>query len=165
MRLSGAYRTTPVEALHAAPAFQTMDLQVKTGCYILGRVRKQRKYIKTLHGSSENALDINSKEPVHSRSYGRIQKKRRRLVGVFPRIEDRMSMELEINPFFTGHGRYRHKLHQLTVVEDDMYHTCGMVATSEHKLLICKGTEKLAREERELHGKQPLERFCEQRNQ
>jgi len=58
--------------------------------------------------------------------------------------------------YLTGHGQFRQKLHQMNIVEDNMCHTCGVVAMPEHIVMRCQETEHLARDEIELLGEIPV---------
>jgi len=72
-------------------------------------------------------------------------------------------MQLEVTgglmQYLTGHGPFRQKLHQMNIVEDNMCHTYGVVATPEHIVMRCQETEHLARDERELLGETPSQTF------
>jgi len=60
------------------------------------------------------------------------------------------------NAISNWHGPFRQKLQHMNIVENNMYHTCGVVARPEHIVMRCQETEHLARDERGLLGETPV---------
>jgi len=120
----------------------------------------QQRVSQILHQEAENKSEIISIIVNAWQELWEETKKGRRCFGFFPDIEERMGMELEITGglmhYLTGHGPYRQKLHQMKIVEDNMCHICGVVATPEHIVLRCMETRNIVWEERQLLGETPV---------
>jgi len=58
--------------------------------------------------------------------------------------------------FLAGHGPFRQKLHAMNIVEDNLCHSCGGVATPEHRNQHCRETEHLVVQEIEVLKGMPV---------
>jgi len=161
LRLTGAYRTTPVEALQVATATMPMHLQVKRmGAAYWLRKEREDKIEEILHQPAESRSDIQDILTSAWQSFWEKSSKARRVYSIFPDVAERAKMQLEIEGgllhFVTGHGPYRQRLKDLKLVEDNMCHACGVIASPDHVVLRCQETEDLVREQRAIFGERPV---------
>jgi len=146
IRLTGAYRTTPVEALQVATATLPLHLQVKKldAMYWIKK-KNNEKVTRILH----TPVDKQDVQEILTKAWQHLWQecpKARRLYGIIPDVE----ITGGLLHFLTDHGPFRQKLKDMNIVEDNLCHAFGSVATPEHVMLKCEETENLVGEQRTL---------------
>ena len=142
LRMSGAYKTTPGEAINVILGIRPLHLEaIKMAAQYWIKHENQIRATEILREIPQDIKDIDNKiNQIWQRNWQNSGKSRR-LYGIIPMIEQRLKWT-NWNPdkgsmhFLSGHGPYKSKLHELKIVESPEC-SCGQLSTPEHVVLHC----------------------------
>ena len=159
LRLTGAYKSTPNDALIMALGVPPLHLEViKRGMWYWinkGKLNNLTKY--TLTPISTLTELENWIQNTWQRNWD-VSTTGRRLYQLLPSVEERMELKFfqptrGLIHFLTGHGPFRNKLFEHRLVNNNICECNEETDSPEHKTFQCSLTEELVREERrELRG-------------
>ena len=162
LRMTGAYKTTPGNALTMIVGVPPLHLEiVRKG--IMYWIKKGK--LSFIYNYTEtpitNQSELDEWITTKWQQYWNNGITGRRLYQILPSVQERENMN-HFHPtrglihYLTGHGPYKSKLHELHLTENDVCECGEAIDTPEHKLFHCTLIDDLTREDRnQLRGLNP----------